>query len=39
LLEALEMMEVMEVMRRALLCMLEAVEGEFCLLEVLETWR
>ena len=28
--------EVLEVMRRVLLCMLDAVEGEVCLLEVLE---
>ena len=28
-------LEMLEGMRRVLLCMLEAVEGEFCLLEVL----
>ena len=32
-------MEVSEVMRRVLLCMLEAVEGELCLLEVLGVLR
>ena len=31
--------EVPEVMRRVLLCMLEAVEGAFCLLAVLEVMR
>jgi hypothetical protein len=29
-------LEMLEVMRRVLLCMLEAVEGGFCLLEMLE---
>jgi len=29
----------LEVMRRELLCMLEAVEGELRLLEVLGSWR
>ena len=29
-------LEMLEAMRRVPLCMLEAVEGEFCLLEVLE---
>jgi len=37
LLEALEALEVLEVMRRVLLCMLEAVEGEPYLLDVLES--
>ena len=32
----MEVPEVPEVMRRALLCVLEAVEGELCLLEMLE---
>ena len=32
----LEAPEVPEVMRRVLLCMLEAVEGGFCLLEIPE---
>ena len=32
-------MEVMDVIRRVLLGMLEAVEGELCLLEVLEVMR
>ena len=39
LLEALEVLEVLDVMRRVLLFMLEAVQGEFCLLEVLTVIR
>jgi len=31
--------EILEGMRRVLLCMLEAAEGELCLLEVLEAMR
>ena len=34
--EVSEAPEALEVMRRVLLCMLEAAEGELCLLEVLE---
>jgi len=34
-LELLEMLEVLETMRSVLLCMLKAVEVEFCLLECL----
>ena len=37
--EALEVLEVQEGMRRVLLCVLEAVEGELCLLEVPEVMR
>src|SRR6266480_6935319 len=36
---ALHALEMLEGMRRVLLCMLEAVEGEICLLEVLEAMR
>ena len=35
----LEVLKVPEVMRRVLLCMLEAVEGEICLLEVPKVMR
>ncbi len=35
LLEVSEASEVLEAMRCVLLCMLEAVDGDFCLLEVL----
>ena len=36
---ALHTLEMLEGMRRVLLCMLEAVEGEICLLEVLEAMQ
>jgi len=39
LLKLLAALEVLEVMRRVLLCMLEAVERELCLLEVPEAMR
>ena len=39
MLEVLEVPEGLELIRRVLLCMLEAVEGELCLLEVLEVMR
>ena len=37
--KAFEVLKVAEVMHRVLLCMLEAVDGELCLLEVLESIR
>ncbi len=38
-LEAMRKLETLDVMRRVLLCMLEAVDGEHYLLEVLELIR
>ena len=35
----LEVLDVLNVMRRVLICMLEAAEGELCLLGVLEVIR